>query len=327
MRSYLDIVQNILDNGVSKQPTRMENGKAVDVENGTIGTFCEIFRHNMSEGFPLLTCRKLPLKNTLIELEGFIQGITDKKWYQDRGCPYWNWWANPEKVNDIIHDCAEYEGNSDILEDREYRKIVQKEEKDLGKIYGSQWREFHDPTATVDENDLHGTKYGQGSYLGDNKYDQLEEIVNKLRDNPYDRRMVCSAWNPNALHTMALPPCHVLWNVVVYGNKLNLTWFQRSNDILVGNPANIASYATLLLLLCKSSNLEPGELVGIFSDAHIYNNQINNAKLLLQRKPKDLPLLEINSQDNLFDIFKWTHEDVKLSNYNPHPSMKFELTV
>lgn len=331
MKSYLDIVRNIIENGIPKQPTRMVDGKAVKVTNGTIGTFCEIFRHNMSDGFPLLTCRKMPIKSILVELEGFLKGITDKNWFIERGCHYWDYWCNIESAKDFYRKnytepYEEYLKSNDFLHANidsqaplpfeSVQKYIQQSVADLGPLgYSWQWRKFGEQFGPVEDGE-----YPNGINDG---FDQLKNIVDTLKKNPYDRRMVCSGWNPNQLHLMALPPCHVLWNVVVYDNKLNLTWFQRSNDILIGNPSNIASYATLLLLLAKTAKLEPGELVGIFSDAHIYNNQIENGKLLIQREPRKLPQLEILCDD----IFEWDHTQVKLSNYDPLPSMKFELTI
>lgn len=327
MRQYLDLVQNILDNGIQKQPTRMENGKAVKVENGTIGLPAQTFIHDMRDGFPALTTRKIAFRSTMVELEGFINGITDKGWYQERKCKFWDGWANPEVVRESIRDIAEYEGDSDILEDKGFEVYIKRTEMDLGNIYGAQWRSFSDPTATTGECDTHGTGYSSGTYLGDKKCDQLKEIVDKLKSNPYDRRMVCSAWNPTALHTMALPPCHFAWNVVVYGDTISLIWHQRSCDLMCGVSHNIASYAMLLILLAKEAKLTPWILKGDLNDCHIYENQIENAKEQLKREPRQLPSVEFITPEEDFDIFKWTHKDVKLIDYDPHPALKFEVTV
>lgn len=283
MQAYLDILKNILDNGIPKQPVRFDySGKPIPVSNGTIGTFAEIFRHDMSDGFPLLTTKKMAFRTIRVELEGFIKGITDKKWYQERGCKIWDEWKNP----------------------------TSEDYNDLGPIYGYQWRSF--------DEDYVGEKRGGA--------DQLALIVERLKQNPYDRRMVCSAWNPNQIHLMALPPCHFSWNVVVYGNKLNLIWHQRSCDHYLGVPFNIASYAMLLLLLAKEADLESGELVGTLNDCHLYENQIEQAKLQLTREPKALPVVEI-PDENWSGIFNWTHEDCITFNYAPHPAIKAEVTV
>ena len=269
MKSYLDIVQNVLDNGVWK-----ENRTGLR----TLTTFGEVFRHDMESGFPLLTTKKMAVKTLWVELEGFIKGITSKKWYQDNGCKIWNEWSNPSNSDD----------------------------DDLGPIYGFQWRRFNQ---AYDEND-------EGCLT---KHDQLQRIVTQLRNNPTDRRMVCSAWNPVQQHKMALPPCHVLWNVVVIQDKLNLLWHQRSCDLMLGIPFNIASYATLLLLLAREAGLKPGILQGTLADCHIYDNQIDGAHEQLSRNPKDLPTVDIGHGF----IFDWTSDDTTLVGYDPHPKINF----
>lgn len=285
MKSYLNILENIINKGQPKQPVRFDTqGIPIPVSNGTIGTFAEIFRHDMSEGFPLVTTKKMAWKPILVELEGFIKGVTDKSWYQERGCRIWNEWKNPKSNDD----------------------------NDLGPIYGYQWRKF-------------GVGYGDYT-RGKDEGDQLKTIVDRLKTNPYDRRMVCSAWSFNQIPEMALPPCHFVWNVVVYGNKLNLIWHQRSCDHILGVPFNIASYAMLLLLLCKESGLQPGELVGTLNDCHVYNNQLEGANVQLSRQPYPLPTVTI-PDDSWSGIFNWTHKDVVLENYQCHPALKFDVTV
>ena len=269
MKSYLDIVQNVLDNGAWKE-TR--------TGLPALTTFGEVFRHDMSEGFPLLTTKKMAVKTMWVELEGFIKGITSKKWYQDRGCKIWNEWSNPTNSDD----------------------------NDLGPIYGFQWRRFNQ---AYDEND-------EGCVT---KYDQLQKIITQLRNDPSDRRMVCSSWNPVQIHKMALPPCHVLWNVVAIKDKLNLLWHQRSCDLMLGIPFNIASYATLLTLLANEAGLKPGILQGTLADCHIYENQLEGAKEQLLRTPKKLPTVKMG---HTF-IHEWSSEDMSLIDYNPHPKINF----
>lgn len=317
--NYKQILQNIIENGIPKQPVRFDpNNNPIPVENGTIGTFCEIFRHDMSEGFPLTTLRKMPFKSMCVELEGFIKGITDKSWYQERKCKFWDEWANPEVVEKKINNGILKTATS-LEWKKQYRKVYQKELSDLGPIYGYQWRSFNKTYETQSEDDGDWNNYT----------DQLKSIVDKLKNNPYDRRMVCSAWNPNQMNMMALPPCHYAFTVVVYGNKLNLCWKQRSVDSVLGLPNNIASYALLQTLLCVESGLYAGELVGVLEDCHIYENQLESVKELLTREEKELPIVRICFPDNKeFSIFDWTYEDVILENYNPHPKLNMgQVTV
>lgn len=222
---YFRVVNDILTNGRVKK-----NRTGID----TIGIFGTMIKFDMADGFPLLTTRKLPFKSTKVELEGFIKGITDKKWYQDRGCHYWDEWCNPQKV---------------VYGHSNESKSAMKDEPDLGKIYGYQWRNFNS-----------------------SGYDQLKNVVNTLKTNPTDRRMIVSAWNPCELHEMALPPCHFWWMVGVEDDKLNLVWGQRSVDTVCGLPANISSYALLLHLLAKETGRKEGILVGQLVDTHIYVN-------------------------------------------------------
>lgn len=316
--NYLEIIKNVLTNGTPKQATRYDAaGNVIPVENGTIGTFCEVFRHDMSEGFPLTTLRKMPWRSIRVELEGFIKGVTDKKWFQERGCKFWDEWANPKIVNSKWANSEVDDVDRDSLQAKlNLRKKIQLEENVLGPIYGYQWRSFgqtYDYGQSFD--DLCSDNFGLST-----GFDQLKSIVDKLKTSPYDRRMVCSAWNPNQEHLMALPSCHVLHQVVIYGNKLNLTWFQRSCDSTHGIPNNIASYALLLMLYCEESGLEPGELVGIFSDCHVYENTVEAAKELISRQENKLPTIKIKRKDDgSFSIFDWTWDEVELIDYNPHP--------
>lgn len=322
--NYKEILENVLNNGTPKSPVRFDSqNNPIPVENGTIGTFCEIFRHDMSKGFPLSGMRKLPFKSTCVELEGFIKGVTDKHWYQERNCKFWDEWCNPEDAKlkfDYVMETTPYVYCDVKYENEiELKKAIQKNQDDLGPIYGYQWRNFGEDynnetpfsTYTLLETKLEGVEEG---------FDQLKNIVDKLKNNPYDRRMICSAWNPNQLHMMGLPACHYSWTVVVYGNKLNLTWNQRSCDLILGVPQNITSYAVLQLLLCKESGLEPGELVGKLEDCHIYDNLLPKAKELAQREETELPTVNILGGKD-FSIFNWTYKDIELLNYNPHPKM------
>lgn len=282
MYKYLDIVKEVLNKGVWK-------GNRTGVRTLTLPNVH--FSHDMDEGFPLLTSKKMATKAMAVELEGFIGGITDKNWYKERGCNIWNEWHSPTG-----------------------------EEDDLGPIYGYQWRRFGQyygieydkvkPELFIDEASTSG--------------DQLANIVHKLKTKPDDRRMVCSAWNPEQIHQMALPPCHLAFVLTHIDGVLNLHWTQRSCDLMLGVPFNIASYALLLELLCKEANLKPGNLSGMLCDCHIYENHIDGAKEQTQRKIYALPKLEILNWNG---IFNWTHQDMKIVNYQHAPKISFEVAV
>ncbi len=267
----------------------LQNGTLKENRTG-VNTYAiahSMIQHDMSKGFPLLTTKKMWIKSISAELEFFIKGLTDKKWLQERNCSIWDEWCNPKQVPSNLTDLE--------------RKTYQLHENDLGPIYGYQWRHFN------------------GS-----DYDQLKTIIETLKTDPNNRRMVCSSWNPLQMDEMALPPCHVLWHVTVIGNKLNLSWFQRSVDSFLGLPYNVASYAILLKLLAKESNLEEGILTGFLSDVHIYENHIKQAKLQLTRSNYDLPTLNIL---NFTNIFEWEYTDLELINYNYHPKIDADIAI
>jgi len=276
---YLDCLRKILKNG-TLIPNR--TGVAAYVVPHMM------LQHDMSLGFPLLTTKKMAWKSIRVELEGFIKGITDKAWYKERGCNIWNEWCNPKKIPAGLNDAE--------------KKAFQLQENDLGKIYGSVWRNFNS------EN-----------------YDQLQKIVQTLKTNPTDRRMVCSAWNPLVLDQQALPPCHVLWHVTVAPeDTLNLCWFQRSVDFLLGEPFNLASYALLLHLLCKESGLKEGIVTGMLSNCHIYENHVEAVFTQLQRDP--LPLAKIQTPQ-FTSIFDWTYDQTSLLDYKSHGKIGAEIAV
>ena len=343
MKAYLDIVENVLENGHKKTPVRIDaEGKAHPVDGGvtTIGLPCQLFEHDMAEGFPLLTTKKMAWKSIRVELEGFIKGITDKKWYQDRKCNIWSEWCNPtlvkkDKTVPLDEEELAKRKNNEYYNVKfvdltnEERKEQQVKEMDLGPIYGYQWREFDGPYEEMISSPL--------DPLHDDRCDQLSSIVNTLHTNYNDRRMVCSAWNPNQIHQMALPPCHWGWNVTVYDNKLSLFWVQRSCDLMLGVPFNIASYALLLSLLAEEAGLDRGILSGMLVDCHIYENQIDGAREQITREPKPLPTVNIDhdnwrkrwQQDGSvlpkekFNIFDWTHEEIEVIGYDSHPRIDF----
>lgn len=328
MKQYLDITKNILYYG---QPKPNRTG------TDTILLPFQHFQHDMNDGFPLLTTKKMAFKSICVELEGFIKGITSKKWYQERDCHVWDEWANPmtpicnnvplrswpssmwtnmcgpQCEEDILQypNCKTIQDVNKYVHDQEQREC-----DDLGPIYGYQWRHFG---ACYDEND-------NGPVDG---YDQLKNIIKTLKTNPNNRRMVCSAWNPNQLNRMALPPCIFTWGLVYNFDEklneiLNLWFISRSCDWGIGGPWNIASYALLLLLICHEVNMNPGLLSGFFADCHIYENHIEQLKLQLKREPFTLPSVKIINNKS---IFNWTHKDVELINYQHHSMIKLPIAV
>lgn len=319
MRQYLDIVQHVLDNGKEKKPVRIDaNGVAHPVDGGigTIAAANVLFSHDMKYGFPLLTTKRMATTAIFVELEGFIKGITSKKWYQDRKCRIWNEWCNPNQLKQYKDEDGSWNWrlreNPDgtMKTDNEIRKERQLYEDDLGPIYGFQWRRFNEAYDEDDGGNIEG-------------YDQFKRIVDTLHTNYNDRRMVCSAWNPLQMDKMALPPCHWGWNITVVGEELNLFWVQRSCDLMLGVPFNIASYGMLLTLLAKEANLRVGNLSGMLVDCHIYENQIDAAREQLTREPRPLPHLSIPDTEDGFDIFKWEANQVVINNYDPHPKLDF----
>lgn len=288
MKSYLDIVQYVLDNGVVKH-----NRTGVDA----ITVPGVMFQHDMKDGFPLLTTKTVPFRLVASELEFFIKGITDKQWLIDRNNHIWDEWCSPEKVP---------YGND------EETKRRMKEERELGGIYGFFWRHFGAQYV-----DYKSPPIGEG-------VDQLKNLVNTLKTNPDDRRMIVSAWNPMSLGKMALPPCHYCFQVTVINNYINLLWSQRSVDVGLGLPFNTSSYALLLHLLALQSGLKEGKLIGFLADTHIYVNHVDGLKEQLKREPKQLPKIVTN---NFTDIFSWQYTDSVIEGYQHHPKISFEVAV
>lgn len=290
MRAYLDIIQHILDTGIEKTDR---------TGTGTFAIAGAMFEHDMSMGFPLLTTKKMPFKIIATELEFFIKGITDKQWLKDRNCHIWDEWCNPKKVA-YGHD--------------EETKKRMAEERDLGPVYGFQWRHFN---ATYENWDSDYT--GKG-------VDQMKQLIETIKKDPSNRRMLVSAWNPSALGDMALPPCHYSFQVTVLDGKLNLLWNQRSVDTMLGLPFNIASYGLLLHLLAKETGLKEGKLIGFLGDVHIYKNHVEGAKEQLTRDPKTYPLPKIETEP-FTSIFNWEAGQTKLVGYESYPRIAFDIAV
>ena len=288
MQSYLAIVKNVLDHGERKDNRTGIRTKAI------AGTF---FEHNMQEGFPLLTTKKIPFRLVDSELEFFIKGITDKERLLARNNHIRDEWCSPDRVP-YSHDTA--------------TQAAMKAERELGPIYGFQRRHF-------------GAKYQTFSTNYDQQgVDQLKNLIQTLKKNPSDRRMIVSARNPMDLGHMALPPCHYGFQVTVINGKLNLLRNQRSVDIGLGLPFNIASYALLLHLLAKEAGLQEGKLVGFLADTHIYENHISALQEQLTRIPKSLPNIETKQCSS---IFEREYTDTVINGYNPDASLSMAVAV
>lgn len=297
MQAYLNILKEITDKCTD---VRQNRTGIPDIGLGYGATFV----HDMDMGFPLITTKKMGLKNIATELEFFLRGITDKKWLQDRKCKIWNEWANPVKVTERYNiESANKTLSSDAA--TQLRNSIMDDERDLGPIYGFQWRhfggEYHWDTARIERDPMDNFNARTPGV------DQVANAIDKLKNNPNDRRILVSAWNPVDFPKMALPPCHVMHQLVVRDGKLSLIWTQRSCDMFLGIPYNIASYALLLMLYAKEAGLKPGILKGEFHDAHIYENHLPQVREQLTRTPYKLPHVEI-PDDTWRGMLNW-HAD------------------
>lgn len=264
MKQYLDLLQRVLDEGVKKEDR---------TGTGTMSVFGHQMRFDLSEGFPMVTTKKLHLKSIIHELLWFLKGSTNVKYLQDNGVRIWNEWA--------------------------------KEDGELGPIYGYQWRSWPD--------------------YKDGHIDQIAQVIESIKTNPDSRRHLVSAWNVGAIDDMQLPPCHILFQFYVAEGKLSCQLYQRSADIFLGVPFNIASYALLLMMVAQATDLQPGTFVHTLGDAHIYLNHLEQVKLQLTREPMALPQMEINPDRK--DIDDFVFDDFQLKNYESHPHIKGAISV
>jgi thymidylate synthase len=285
---YRALLAEVLHNGIDK---------ADRTGTGTLSRFGMTIRHRMEDGFPVLTTKKIPLKTVATELKWFLKGRTDLRYLLENNCHIWT--GDAYKVYERVHhwdledpdyDIEEFENQ--ILVDDDFSRLW----GNLGFIYGKQWRDWN------------GT-------------DQLKELINNLKSQPNSRRHIVSAWNVDDLIYMKLPPCHYAFQCYVADGKLSLMWQQRSADLFLGVPFNISSYGMLLLLLCKETGYEPGELIGNFGDIHLYKNHIEQAKEQINRKPYDLPKLSMLNVDLDQGEFNFVLDD-----YNYHPAIKAPLS-
>ncbi|GAA4124951.1 thymidylate synthase [Knoellia locipacati] len=263
MRQYLDLLDRILDEGVDKSDR---------TGTGTRSVFGHQMRFDLSEGFPVVTTKKLHLKSIIGELLWFLRGDTNVRWLQERGISIWDEWAD--------------------------------ELGDLGPVYGHQWRSWPTP---------------DGRHV-----DQIAKVIASIRTNPDSRRHIVSAWNVADVDDMALPPCHALFQFYVSNGRLSCQLYQRSADVFLGVPFNIASYALLTMMVAQLTDLEPGEFVHTLGDAHLYSNHLEQARLQLTREPRPLPTMRITPKAAIDD---YDLGDFELVGYDPHPAIKAPIAV
>ena len=264
MQQYLDLMQHVMDHGSEKQDR---------TGTGTLSVFGYQMRFDLSQGFPLITTKKLHLHSIIHELLWFLQGDTNIAYLKKNNVRIWDEWADDE-------------GN-------------------LGPVYGAQWRSWQSREGHV--------------------IDQIQQLVEQIKTNPDSRRLIVSAWNVGELDHMALPPCHAFFQFYVANGRLSCQLYQRSADIFLGVPFNIASYALLLMMVAKVTDLTPGDFVHTLGDAHIYKNHLEQAKLQLSRKTYPLPKMVLNS--DVSSLFDFKFEDFELQNYQSHEHIKAAVAV
>ena len=272
---------------------------------GTLSYFGDQIRHNMADGFPLLTTKKMAVKTMMTELKWFLKGDTNIKYLVDNNCHIWDGDAYKVYERTYLHDLDEplpqKEFINKIKTDWEFARVW----GELGPIYGKQWREWSPVAGEINK----GGK------------DQIKELIKNIKENPDSRRLMVSAWNVGELGEVVLPPCHYGFQCYVNDGKLSLMWNQRSVDTFLGLPFNIASYGTLLLLLCKETNLKPGELIGNLGDTHLYKNHIEQAEEQRLRGSFALPTIKLSNVDILNG--EWDYE---IEGYKYHPTIKAPLS-
>lgn len=293
MQQYQQFLQHILDHGTKKEDR---------TGTGTISVFGCQMRFDLNEGFPLVTTKKLHLKSIVYELLWFIAGDTNIQYLCKNGCNIWNDWpfAKYQKSSDYQGETMKEFAAKIAIDD-----AFAKQYGELGPVYGYQWRHWPD---------------GNGGEI-----DQLSNLIHNIKNNPDSRRHIISAWNVADIEDMTLPPCHSLFQFYVIDGKLSCQLYQRSADAFLGVPFNIASYALFTMMIAQVCDLELGDFVHTFGDAHIYSNHIEQVKLQLSREPFALPQLKINP--TITSIFDFKYEDFELVNYQSHAHIKGEVAV
>ncbi|MCD8874491.1 thymidylate synthase [Mammaliicoccus sciuri] len=312
-KAYHDLCKRVLEEGENKDDR---------TGTGTISIFGHQMRFDLSEGFPLLTTKKVSFKLIATELLWFIKGDTNIRYLLQYKNNIWNEWAFKKWIESNDYDGPDMTdfGRRSLVDDEfneQYKaqlaifkdKILNDDDfmikyGDLGNVYGKQWRDWKDQDGK--------------------RFDQLKTLIENIKQNPNSRRHIISAWNPTEIDTMALPPCHTLFQFYVKDGKLSCQLYQRSADIFLGVPFNIASYSLLTHLIAKECGLEVGEFVHTFGDAHIYKNHIDAINEQLSRDSYDAPKLNINTDKSLFEI---EYEDLEIDGYESHPSIKAPIAV
>jgi thymidylate synthase len=274
MQQYLELVRDILSiNGVlSDRPSAVDAARADRTGVGTFSVFARQLRFDLTQGFPLLTTKKVHMKSIIHELLWFLNGDTNVKYLHQHKVTIWDEWAD--------------------------------DQGELGPIYGKQWRSWEGPNGQVD---------------------QIANVIQQIRTNANSRRILVISFNPADLPEVAPPACHTLFQFYVANGKISLQLYQRSADLMLGVPFNIASYSLLLMMVAQVTGLVPHEFIHTFGDVHIYSNHIEGALLQLQRRPTSLPRMKINP--NVKDIFSFKYEDFELLDYNPQARIKFDIAV
>ena len=287
MKVYLDLLKFILENGHEKNDR---------TNTGTLSSFGHQLEFDLSEGFPAITTKSLAWKGVVSELLWFLEGSNDERRLAEiRFDKNRNELKDLNKYSTIWTDNADKQGKELGYENTETKKI-------LGPVYGVQWRNWSGK-------------------------DQLEELINNLKNNPDSRRHILSAWNVGEIHKMALPPCHVMSQFYIHNDEISCHMYQRSADMFLGVPFNIASYALLLSIIAEILNLKPKRFIHSFGDAHIYKNSIEQVKEQVSRNPKKLPTLKIPNLNSLKDLDNYKIEDFVLIGYDPHPPIKARMAV
>jgi thymidylate synthase len=280
VKPYLELLDRILTEGAVREDR---------TGTGTVGIFGHQMRFDLSEGFPLLTTKKLHLRSIIHELLWFLSGDTHVAALQEKKVRIWNDWATAEQT-----------------------ARFGRQEGDLGPVYGHQWRNFG------------ATLRPDGTYERDG-VDQIQRALDTIRDNPNSRRIIVTGWNPKESDQVALPPCHTIFQFYVQDGKLSCQLYQRSADVFLGVPFNIASYSLLLMMMAQVTGLKPGEFVHSFGDAHLYSDHLDQARLQLTREPRTRPTMKLNPEVD--DLFAFRFEDFTLEGYDPHPHIKARVSV